>query len=107
MRSGGEMRVFGHKVDQFVFGTGIADVLGMLDENPCRGLPGMAGREGDAILWRDLQRIHAGGLQIFVERTDRRHADHITGPGDRKSGNRQAARQCLEQDQPERVSEAA
>jgi hypothetical protein len=44
----GEMRVFRHKFDHLVFGTGIADVFGVFDENPSRSLPGMAGGKLDA-----------------------------------------------------------
>jgi hypothetical protein len=42
------MRVFRHKFDHLVFGTGIADVFGVFDENPSRSLPGMAGGKLDA-----------------------------------------------------------
>jgi hypothetical protein len=39
------MRVVSHKVDYLVFGTGIADILGMLEKTRAEGLPGMGGRQ--------------------------------------------------------------
>ena len=61
------------------------------------------GGEFDAGLRRNLQRLQAGRAQILVQDADRRRADHVAGAGDRKSGNRQAAGQRLEQHQAKRV----
>ena len=79
VKSGGEMRVFRHKFDRLVFGLHGADIQGMFDKDPRRGLPGMAGGEFDAGLRRDLQRVEAGRAQILVQDADRRRADHVAG----------------------------
>jgi len=97
------MRSFRHKFGHLTGGTEGTDIEGMVDKNPRRGMPGMAGGERDAGLPRDPQRLDAGGMQILVQDADRRSADHVAGPGDRKSGNRQAASQRLEQDEPKGV----
>ena len=75
----------------------------MLDEDPRGGLPGVGGGEFDAIFPRNLQRLQAGRAQILVQDADRRRADHVARPGDRKGGNRQAAGQRLQQHQAKRV----
>ncbi|OLK90860.1 hypothetical protein IXO812_20895, partial [Xanthomonas oryzae pv. oryzae] len=62
--------------------------------------------EIDAGLPRDAERFQAGMVQVLGEHADRRRADHVAGAGDRKSGNRQAARQGLEQHETERIGAA-
>ena len=66
----------------------------------------MSGRKLDTSLRRDLQRSHAGRLQILVKDADRRGADDVARPGHRKSGNRQAAGEGLQQHEAERVGPA-
>ena len=74
-----------------------AYIESMVYKNPRRGVPGVAGRKRHTGLTRNLQRRHACNAQILVQDADRRRADHVARPGDRKRRNRQAARQRLEQ----------
>ena len=57
-------------------------------------------------LARDFERGQAGGAQIVVEHAGAALADHVERPGDREGGDRQAARQRLDQDDAERVGAA-
>ena len=58
----------------------------------------MGSGEFDASFSRNLQRSEACRAQILVQDADRRRTDHVAGACDRKSGDRQAAGQRLEQD---------
>ena len=92
------MGVFRHKFGDLAFRSHGANIQGMLDEDPRRSLPGMGGGEFDASFSRNLQRSEACRAQILVQDADRRRTDHVAGACDRKSGDRQAAGQRLEQD---------
>ena len=62
--SGGEMRVFRHKFDRIAVGIGGAEILGMVDENARRGLPGVTGGEFDAGLARNMQRFETRSVYV-------------------------------------------
>ena len=52
------------------------------------------------------ERAPYGGGEILVEGADRKIADDVDRPGDRKGGDRHAAGQRLDQDEAERVGTA-
>ena len=93
------MRIFRHEFDRFAVGIDRTDIQGVVDKDPGRGLPGVAGGKIDAGLPRDFERIQARRAQIVIEDADRRGADHVARPGDRKGGNRQPAGERFEQHQ--------
>src|SRR6185437_15404975 len=65
--SGGEMRVFRAKFGHLAFRRLGANIQGMFDKDPRGGLSGVRGGKIDAILPRNLQRLQARLVQIFVQ----------------------------------------
>src|SRR6516225_5152144 len=82
------------------------DVLDMTDELPRAHFPGAAQREGATRVAGNSQRLETGDAQVFVQNADRVAADDILRPGDRKSGDGNAAGERFELHDAERVGAA-
>src|SRR5207302_1893947 len=61
---------------------------------------------GVRTLARDFERLQAGGVEVLVEDARAAVADHVERAGDGVAGDREAARQGLDQDDAERVGAA-
>src|ERR1700676_702073 len=76
------------------------------DELPCAVFPGTLERKTPAGFAADAERADAGASQVGVEGADRVVRDHIERAGDRKGGDRRAARQRFKLNDAEGVGAA-